>query len=311
MNTKDVFVDIINFLIDELNSMPTVNLVLAGGGIKGAYQVGAIKYLLDKNVKFNLIVGTSVGAVNGALIAQGDFKKLSELYMSLKRREDLIRPWVFSGIGFIDWLLTPISYAIGFFKGSLYTNKPYRSLLDKHLLPNKIRSSKIQFVSCSYNLSSKAKYFAHSKRLEKASDIRTFVEASSSFTLGMPPVKHKGKTYTDGGVVEPIPAKYGIKASKHKTIIILTGPKNPTGAPPDTDYLSGMALSSIDAMFDEIYRNDLQSGLDNYWKSSDKIRVVPMETGFFNDSFDVDSKKINQAIDHGYAMAKKHLKGFL
>ncbi len=55
-------------------------LVLEGGGIRGAYQVGVYKALMEKNIKFSVITGTSVGALNGALIAMQQFDKLVELY---------------------------------------------------------------------------------------------------------------------------------------------------------------------------------------------------------------------------------------
>ncbi len=45
-------------------------LVLGGGGARGAYQIGVWKALLEKNIQFEVITGTSVGGLNGALIAQ-------------------------------------------------------------------------------------------------------------------------------------------------------------------------------------------------------------------------------------------------
>ena len=48
-------------------------LVLEGGGARGAFQVGAFQALREAGYSFDGIVGTSIGAINGALIAQGDF----------------------------------------------------------------------------------------------------------------------------------------------------------------------------------------------------------------------------------------------
>ena len=42
-------------------------LVLSGGGAKGSYQLGVWKALRELNIKFDIITGTSVGALNGAL----------------------------------------------------------------------------------------------------------------------------------------------------------------------------------------------------------------------------------------------------
>jgi NTE family protein len=46
-------------------------LVLEGGGAKGAYQVGAVKALVEMGYEFSAIAGTSIGAINGAFIVSG------------------------------------------------------------------------------------------------------------------------------------------------------------------------------------------------------------------------------------------------
>ena len=48
-------------------------LVLEGGGAKGAYQIGAWKALKEAGIRIKGIAGTSVGALNGALIAMDEF----------------------------------------------------------------------------------------------------------------------------------------------------------------------------------------------------------------------------------------------
>lgn len=49
-------------------------LALEGGGVRGAFHMGAYKALLEEGYEFGGVTGTSIGALNGAIIAQGDFK---------------------------------------------------------------------------------------------------------------------------------------------------------------------------------------------------------------------------------------------
>ena len=49
-------------------------LVLSGGGSKGSYQIGVWKALRDMNIKFDIVTGTSAGALNAALITQRSYK---------------------------------------------------------------------------------------------------------------------------------------------------------------------------------------------------------------------------------------------
>lgn len=57
-------------------------LVLEGGGTKGAYQIGAYKALTDLGIQFTGIAGTSIGALNGALIVQQDFDAMEDIWIN-------------------------------------------------------------------------------------------------------------------------------------------------------------------------------------------------------------------------------------
>lgn len=59
------------------------SIALEGGGAKGAFHMGAIKALMENGYEFNAVTGTSIGALNGAIIAQGDTEKGYEMWESL------------------------------------------------------------------------------------------------------------------------------------------------------------------------------------------------------------------------------------
>ena len=58
-------------------------LVLAGGGARGAFQAGCLEVLTSRGIKPTLVVGTSVGGLNGAFYAQGDANRLYETWMAV------------------------------------------------------------------------------------------------------------------------------------------------------------------------------------------------------------------------------------
>lgn len=72
-------------------------LVLSGGGFKGAFQIGALQYLLENgirhndgtvvtNLKFDFIAGVSVGALNGSFMAMDDFEGLKKLWNDVETK---------------------------------------------------------------------------------------------------------------------------------------------------------------------------------------------------------------------------------
>lgn len=58
-------------------------IVLEGGGAKGAYQMGIWKALRECNLSFDGVVGTSVGALNGAMMVQGEYERGMALWESI------------------------------------------------------------------------------------------------------------------------------------------------------------------------------------------------------------------------------------
>ena len=69
-------------------------LVLAGGGTKGVYQAGVIRALIDlgKN-DWNMVFGTSVGALNALMLVQKDYAGFFDIYTHLKA-DDIIGSYI-------------------------------------------------------------------------------------------------------------------------------------------------------------------------------------------------------------------------
>ena len=61
-------------------------LTLCGGGAKGAYEIGAVRALYELGEKFDIITGTSIGALTGAMLVQGDAEQLNRLWEGLSIR---------------------------------------------------------------------------------------------------------------------------------------------------------------------------------------------------------------------------------
>lgn len=68
-----------------------LGLVLSAGGARGAYQLGCWKAFTERGLKFRAVAGSSIGALNGALICQGDWDAAHRLWMELAR-EGILQP---------------------------------------------------------------------------------------------------------------------------------------------------------------------------------------------------------------------------
>ena len=105
-------------------------LVLSGGGARGAYQAGVIRQLLKMGISFDLLVGSSIGALNAALLAEFIYNKLDrreiaglleEAWYSFRNFLTLNCP------GFINNLFCPFRIP------SIYTNREIRRVLSYYI----------------------------------------------------------------------------------------------------------------------------------------------------------------------------------
>ena len=62
-------------------------LVLSGGGAKGSYELGVYKALKKLGIKIDIITGTSIGALNGAVLCTVDYRKSKRLWLRMSSIE--------------------------------------------------------------------------------------------------------------------------------------------------------------------------------------------------------------------------------
>ena len=62
-------------------------VVLAGGGSRGAYQIGVWQAMREQEMDFQIVTGTSVGALNGAMMVQGDYEQARQMWLRLTSQD--------------------------------------------------------------------------------------------------------------------------------------------------------------------------------------------------------------------------------
>ena len=161
---------------------PVIALALGGGAAKGFAHIGVIKALEAQGIVPDIVIGTSAGAVIGALYAGG--KSGFELQdIALPLNESSVSDWVLPDRGMIrgDALARFINAAVG--------NLP----LEK--LPKK-------FGAVATDLASGEPV------VFRTGDTGTAVRASSSVPGLFQPVAIRGREYVDGGLTRPVPVRF-------------------------------------------------------------------------------------------------------
>ncbi len=204
-------------------------LALAGGGSRGSYQIGVWKALRTLKISPDVITGTSVGALNGALMVQDSYDTAVELWETLNTT------------AVFDFPREPnfLEYAKAFFKSGGVCRQGLENLIKTHLSEEKIRASRIPLGMV---LAKKDDLSAH----------QVFTEDVPSGMLGdylmattacFPIAKcHTiaGVEYMDGGYCDNLPVCLARSKGADRVIAVSLDPYNPKKFPfaKDTSVIS-------------------------------------------------------------------------
>ena len=190
----------------KLDTNKEYGLVLEGGGAKGAYQIGAWKALKEAG-----IAGTSVGALNGALIAMDDFEKAERIWETIRYSrvmdvdDELVEQLKTSSLKDIAALglseLIPAAKKV--LKDRGFDIAPLRSLIEEVVDEEKIRNSEKELYVVTYSLSDRKPMVVNVKEVPDG-EIADMLMASA-YLIGFRREKLGGKYYMDGGGVNNVP----------------------------------------------------------------------------------------------------------
>lgn len=152
-------------------------LVLSGGGARGLAHVGVLEVLEAQGFQAEVVAGTSLGAVIGALYATG---KSSKAILEIVRGT----PW----LRLLDLVPRP----------GLLSQKGLRDFLGKHLPPHFEQLERRLVVTAVDLEAGKIAYFTEG-------DLPGAVLASAAYPGLVAPVVYESRTYVDGGVLDNLP----------------------------------------------------------------------------------------------------------
>ena len=183
-------------------------IVLEGGGSRGAYHMGAVKAILEKGYNITGIAGTSIGAVNGAMIAQGDFEVAYKVWENIKYDTlfDIDEKKLMHALN-KNLNLNIVKYMSRKFTemvkhGGIDTQK-MRKFLDDHIDEDKVRSSSIKFGLVTYSLTDKKPFELFVEDIPKGM-LKDYIMASSTLP-GFKQEPLENKYYIDGGIYNNCP----------------------------------------------------------------------------------------------------------
>ena len=205
-----------------------LGLALEGGGAKGAFHIGAVKALLENGYEFDGVVGTSIGAFNGALISQGDFEKAYDLWINMEPsmlfdiEDECMRNIVHNGLT-KETIKYISSRTINLIENRGIDTSKIRRVLYENVYEYKLRTSNIDFGMVTVSIPDFNPVEVYKEDIP-AGKIRDYIMASANFP-GFKLYPIDGKYYIDGGIYDNCPVNLLIRKG-YKDIIAVRTSKN-------------------------------------------------------------------------------------
>jgi len=227
--------------------------VFAGGGSFGAIQVGMMHALAAHGVVADMVVGSSVGALNGAYYAGvptlDGVKHLADIWRGL-RRQDVFPVSVRTLLGFL-WR-----------RDFLISHDGVRKLIDDHLPYKNLQDAKLPVHIVTTNIVT-----GGSVVLSEGSAAEAIV-ASTSIPGAFAPVRYRGMYLADGAISSNTPIKVALEKGARRLIILPTGFACAGEAPPKGAVAN--VLHAVTLLISRQMIDDLE-----YIDPSIEYRVVP------------------------------------
>src|SRR5512133_3629223 len=205
---------------------PKIALVLGGGAARGFAHIGVIRTLEQEKIPVDMVVGTSVGSLIGAIYAADRNSFDLEWTAFQLQKADLFDFGVLSTVA-----------GMGFAKGD-----KLEAWVKKHIKPANIEQLKIPFAAVATDLN-----WGQKVVLDRGSVARA-VRASSAIPGVFQPVQHPGKILVDGGVIDNIPID--VAREKGAEVVIAVDISEDVGNTKITNLLD-VILQATNIMFAE------------------------------------------------------------
>lgn len=185
-------------------------LVLGGGGAKGSYQMGTWQALREMGLHFDIITGTSIGSINGALMAQDTFEIADELWNNIEY-ENIFHEERKTNIRTINSALDMVKFAVNdaLLQGSVDSSS-LEMLVKGAVNEEKVRASATRFGLVTVELPSMRPFTPMIEEIPQGMLYRYLMASSSCFPV-FTPYEIDGLHYIDGGYYDNVPINLAIK----------------------------------------------------------------------------------------------------
>ena len=188
-------------------------IVLSGGGGKGAYQAGVYKAIKKLGIEYDIVTGTSIGALNGFLMVQDDLFKCLWLWKHINYNK------IFEDFNdVVDEKTLKNKYFEKIINGGIDT-KRIDKLVSRIYNPKRLYNSSIDYGVVAFDLAKLKPIIALKKEMD-ASTLKKYIIASATCFPVFKPQKYEKEVLVDGGYYDTTPINLAIDLGATEVVAV-------------------------------------------------------------------------------------------
>ncbi|MBR2812034.1 MAG: patatin-like phospholipase family protein [Solobacterium sp.] len=196
-------------------------LVLAGGGTKGIYQLGVIDAMRQYHQDdWNIITGTSVGALNAMMLVQKDYDAMEDMYENLKA-EQIIKGYIPTEISLSSLIKDRDSFIPSFrhwLKEKGVDVSPFIEMVRKYYHPDRFFASEIDFGCMVATQNGHEPVYVTKDMMREHGEDWLVATASAYPAFPVRQIEEKG--YVDGGYFDNLPVDFALRLGAEEILAI-------------------------------------------------------------------------------------------
>jgi predicted patatin/cPLA2 family phospholipase len=267
-------------------------LILEGGGMRGVYTAGVLRYFMDRDLYLSYVIGVSMGACNGAnyVARQPERNRIVNIHYAHDRRF--------------------LSYGRLLFRGELFGMKFIFDTFPHDLVPfdfQTFKQSRQRFTLAAFDCKSGETVYFDKDELDEPGFL-TVLQAGSSLPLVQKPVYYQGRVLMDGGIADAVPIQKSVNDGNQRHVLILTQPKGYRKKPSGIAGLVRWRYRQYEGLCRgiatrHIHYNETMELIDRFEERKEIFVIRPAQALIIGRA-ERDKDRLYAVYDQGYADAQ-------
>ncbi len=196
-------------------------VVLSGGGTKGAYEIGVWRALEELSIDYQIVTGTSIGSINGAMMAMKDLEKAEQVWHNMVMGDLMQAPRQEKSVlrSVLDGIFPSMEVRRKKLIEGAVDNSPFPKFVEDNIDEEKVRASEVDYGLVTVRARDRKPFLLPKAEIPQG-QLKEYIIASSSVYPVFPMHRIGGEFFIDGMYYDNLPIELAVSMGATELIVV-------------------------------------------------------------------------------------------